>query len=210
MKQIIPWLVAASLTWFAVPSATQPGPFGGLALNGETPAAYLARREAIARDIVAVAFDPSEAPVFDGANARADTALLMMSIAYFESGYDLGVDTGKIRGPQGEVCTMQVMIDGAYRPGVGMVTREGWTAAELIADRQKCDRAALHKLQASRAICSDAKHPQNATHKALSGADVFSIYTGGRCSDGSRYAAHRVGFARTWASSHPAPSASGS
>lgn len=210
MKPIIAWLLAASLSWYAVPTPTQPGPFSKSALNGETPAAYLARREATARDFVEVAFDPAEQPVFEGADGRARTALLLMSIARFESGYDLLVDDGRVRGPGGEVCELQVMVDARYVKGRGMETREGWTAGELIADRKKCARAALHKLAASKAICSDAKSPQNASKKALTGADVFTLYTGTRCIEGSPYAAHRVGFANAWASSHPAPSASGS
>jgi hypothetical protein len=210
MKHLIAWLVAASLSWFPVPAETQPGPFSKLALNGETPAAYLARRESIARDFIEVASDANETPVFEGADARARTALLLMSIARFESGYDLLVDTGAVRGPAGEVCLLQVLVDARYVKGRGMETAEGWTADELVVDRKKCARAALHKLRVSRAICSDAKHPLNAAKKALAGADVFSIYTNGRCVEGSLHAKHRVGFATAWASAHPAPSSSSS
>jgi len=210
LAAVVAWVLAASLSWLPVPVVGQPGPFSKSALNGETPDAYLARREAIARDAVAVAFDPAEAPVFDGPTARADTALLMMAIARFESGYDLLVDDGRVVGPMGESCVMQVMVDAAYKKGVGMITREGWTARELVLDRQKCMRAALHKLQVSRSICTDAKHPQNASHKALVGADAFGLYVGTRCVEGSVYAAHRYDLARKWAAGHPAPSTSAS
>lgn len=204
MIKVIAWVLAASLSWLPVPGPTQPSPFGGLALHDETASGYLLRRESIARDTVAVAFDPSEAPLFDGPNGRAETALYLSSIQRFESGYDLLVDNGKIRGPGGEVCLNQVMVDAGRRNGE-MVTAEGWTKADLLADRRKCVRAALHKLRVSKSICSDAKHAQNATKKALTGADAFSIYMTGRCVEGSRYAAHRYDLARKWLASNPAP-----
>lgn len=207
---IVAWLLVASLAWFAAPAATQRCPFGsGPELHGESLADYRARREAIAAAAVAVALDPAEAPVFDGPEGRARTAALMMSIARFESGYCKRVDEGLQRGPGGEVCVMQVSLDG-YRKGVGAVTAEGWSAADLISDRQKCMRAALHKIQASFRICGDASHPQNVTRRALVGADRLSLYTGTRCTEGSPFARHRYELGEAWYASHPIASASAS
>lgn len=207
---IVAWVLAASLEWLPVPAVNQPGPFGGLALNGETQDEYAARRASMASDFVEVAFDPAEKPVFDGPDGRARTALFLMSIARFESGYDLRVDNGKQLGKQGEVCSLQVMVDWRYVKGVGMVTKEGWSAADLAADRKKCARAALHKLQVSQAICSDAKSPLNASKKSLSGSDVFTLYTGTRCSEGSPFAKHRYEPVLRWSAKSPAPAASSS
>jgi hypothetical protein len=188
MKALTAWLVLAMASWIPLPDKP---------LHDEPLADYAARRESIAEDIVAVAMDPSEEPVFDGPDAHAQTALLMASIASFESAFDLDVDRGKRLGSAGEVCIMQVSVDWARTPR-GMTTVEGWTVADLAQDRRKCLRAALHKLQISRRVCSDAKHPQNRTKMALLGADVFSIYTGGKCTMGSIYAAHRYDRARKW------------
>lgn len=209
MKAITLWLLTATLSWFAVPAPTQRCPFSKeLELHGRDVAGYLAHRQSIVEDIAAVAYDEAEAPVFEAPDARAKTALFLASIARFESGYDLLVDRGEVVGPQGEVCIMQVMIDARYVKGRGMETREGWNKADLVADRKKCIRAALHKLQVSRAICGNAKDPQNASKKALTGADAFSIYTSGRCSEGSPYAKHRYEPALVWIAKSAAPSAS--
>lgn len=196
MKALAAWLVLAMASWIPLPEKP---------LHGEPLAHYAARRASIAEDVVAVAMDPSEEPVYDGADARERTALLMASIASFESAFDLEVDRGKRLGPAGEVCIMQVSVDWARTPR-GMTTVEGWTRDELAADRRKCLRAALHKLQISRRVCSDPKHPQNRTKLALVGADVFSIYTGGKCTMGSVYAAHRFDRARKWLAQSPVPS----
>lgn len=205
MKPLVAWLVAASLHWLPVPAVNQPGPFGGLALNGETQDEYRSRRASMASDFVEVSFDPSEQPVFDEPNARPKTALFLMSIARFESAYDLRVDDGRQPGLLGEVCSLQVMIDWRYVRGVGMVTKEGWSKADLSSDRKKCARASLHKLQVSRLICSDSKHPLNASKKALSGSDVFTLYTGTRCSEGSPYAKNRWNPVADWISGNPVP-----
>lgn len=211
LNLIAKWVLTASLSWLALPAPTQRCPFSNQPeLHGRTIEGVEAHRASILSDIVEVAFDATEAPVFDEPHARAKTALFMASIARFESGYDLLVDTGEVVGPQGEVCVMQVMIDWRYQKGVGMLTREGWSKADLIADRKKCVRAALHKLQVSRAICSNAKDPQNVTKKALVGADQFSIYTGGKCAEGSTYALHRHKPVEAWIAKSPVPSASAS
>jgi hypothetical protein len=195
MKPILRWLVLAMASWIPLPERP---------LHDEPMADYVARRTAIAEDLLAVASDSAEEPLFDGPDARERTALFMASIASFESAYDLEVDQGKRLGPAGEVCIMQVSVDAARTPR-GMVTAEGWTRDELAKDRSKCIRAALHKLQVSRRICSDARSILNRTQRALAGSDVFSIYTGGRCSAGSLYAAHRYNRAQKWLEREPVP-----
>jgi hypothetical protein len=211
MKHLILYMLAATLLWFAAPATTQRCPFRAEPeLHGESPAAYQARRQAIVEDAQAVASDPAEVPVFTGPDGRARTAMLMLAIARFESGFCKLVDEGKQLGPQGEVCVMQVMVDAEYRKNVGMVTAEGWTRADLAADRRKCMRAALHKIQTSFRVCGDAKHPLNVAHKALQGADLLTLYTGTRCSEGSPYALHRYKLASDYIVAHPLPSASAS
>lgn len=199
MKLIVVWVLTAMLAWIPAPEKS---------VLGESSQEHLARREEIARQFVEVAFDPAERPLFEGPSGRAETALFLASIASFESRYDVDVDNGKRVGGLGEVCIMQVMVDWSDKKNPK--TKEGWTTKDLISDRKKCIRAALHMLQTSQEICSNASHPLNATKKALKGADQFTIYTGGKCSEGSIHAAHRFDRSRKWSQAHPAPSVSAS
>src|SRR5437899_343468 len=147
MNVLSSWVLAAMTAW--APPKT----------NSEVP-----RYEAIASDIGAVAADEGETPVFDGDEGRARTALLLASTAFDESGFRADVDDGRARGDEGEsVCIMQVRV-GTWR------TREGWTAKDLITDRKKCVRAALHRMHESIAWC-----------KGLKGGDQLGGYTHGQC-----------------------------
>ena len=110
--ELVAWLVAAMSAW-APPGANDA-----------------VRYDAIARDILSVALDAEEAPLFydakdakaDEAQARARTALVLASFAAAESGgFQVDVDTGKRRGANGAVCMMQIKV-GAHG------TPEGWTA----------------------------------------------------------------------------------
>src|SRR5262249_4293140 len=67
-----------------------------------------ARYQAIAQDIAAVALDENEPPLFAGEDGRTQTALLVASIASFESHFRADVDAGKARGDNGiSWCVMQ-------------------------------------------------------------------------------------------------------
>jgi hypothetical protein len=146
MDVLWPWVLTAMVTWAPPQTDTD-----------------LARYKAIAQDIETVAYDPDETPAFEGPEGRARTALILASTAYDESFFRADVDDGRARGDGGRsVCVMQVWVEGK--------THEGWTAEELIEDRQKCVRAALHILRGSLAWCH-----------ALSGGDRLGGYTHGRC-----------------------------
>jgi len=152
----------------------------------EGEAAALLRYEAIATDIAKIALDENEQPLFAGEDGRTQTALLVASIASFESHFRADVDEGKARGDNGvSWCLMQVQVHGK--------TAEGWTGAELVNDRTKCLKAGLHLIRESFAMC---KH-MPLRHK-LSG------YTVGTC--GSDTASEwRVGRAVKWMKEHPTP-----
>jgi hypothetical protein len=145
-----------------------------------------ARYEAIAHDIATVALDEAETPLFAGEDGRTQTALLVASIASFESHFRADVDLGQKRGDNGiSWCVMQVQVHGK--------TTEGWTGKDLIDDRTKCIRAGLHLIQYSFNWCKS----QPLRHK-LSG------YTMGTC--GADPASEtRVGRAVKWMKEHPAP-----
>src|SRR5438445_11528132 len=118
--EVVAWLVAAMSAW------APPGPNDSI------------RYDAIARDILTVALDPEESPVFDEPDARARTALVLASFAAAESGgFQIDVDSGKRRGARGAVCMMQITV-GPHG------TSDGWSAKDLIENRSRCVRAGLH------------------------------------------------------------------
>ena len=126
MDSIVAYLVAAMIGW--VPLHAH--------LPSESVDDARARYESIARDVVSVAFDESESPVFSGPEGRTQTALLMLSVASYESGYRKVVDDGRRLGDHSHsYCLMQVRV------GTG-VTREGWSGHDLVTDRRLCFRAA--------------------------------------------------------------------
>jgi hypothetical protein len=117
---IITWLVAAMFAWAPARESER------------------ARYTEIASDLAAVTFDEEETPLFAGESGRAETALLLASIAAHESTFRKDVDDGRVRGDSGRSwCFMQLHIGGGK-------TVDGWTGQDLIADRRKCFRAGLH------------------------------------------------------------------
>lgn len=109
----------------------------------------------IAEAVYRVTYDPAESPVFGGKLGRARTATLLLAIAFYEGGFAHDVDKGpcfregkhKGRCDGGlSACLMQLRV------GRGTTT-EGWTQADLFADREKCFRAGLHRVQTSFRAC---------------------------------------------------------
>jgi hypothetical protein len=178
MESLVTYLVAAMVAW--VPQyAHSPS---------ESPADVQARYESIARDLASVVVDPSETPLFAGRDARTQTALLMLSVASFESSFRKSVDDGRGRGDGGgSYCLMQIRV------GHG-VTREGWTGDQLIHDRTLCFRAALHMLRSSFGVCHS--YPVE---------DRLSAYATGHCFLDAGVSRSRIGRARTWWSQHTLP-----
>jgi hypothetical protein len=179
MESLVSYLVVAMLAWVPL-HAHAP-----LESRGNV----LARYESIARDVASVAFDDRETPLFDGADGRTETALLMLAVASYESSFSKRVDDGIRRGDHGySYCLMQIHV------GSG-ATREGWNARQLIEDRKLCFRAALHILQASFTAC-----------RSLPVDDRLSAYASGHCFPEARISRSRVGRARAWWESHAPPS----
>jgi hypothetical protein len=176
MDVLITYLVTAMIAWV-------PPRMNELPDASESHADVLARYESIARDAATVARDESESPVFDGPDARTRTALLMLSVASFESSYrrdvDLGIGQGIGDGGR-SFCLMQVLVGRSK-------TREGWTGRELVSDRQKCFRAGLHILRASFGACH-----------ALPLVDRLSAYASGHCARDMYQSQSRVNRALGW------------
>jgi hypothetical protein len=178
MDSLVAYLVAAMIGWVPL-HAHAPS---------ESPDEARARYESIARDAVAVAFDDAEAPLFSGPEGRTQTALLMLSVASYESNYGQRVDDGRGLGDHGHsYCLMQLRV------GRG-ITREGWTGPELTTDRKLCFRAGLHILRASFGVCH-----------ALPVDDRLSAYATGHCFADAAISRSRVSRARAWRASHVPP-----
>lgn len=178
------WLLAAMRAW--VPVA------GG----GEREATE-ARYASIAADAAATA--EAEEPLFKGEHGVAKTALLLVSVARYESNFLASVDEGRKRGDGGKSwCLTQVLFpgddahrslvveDGKYRWSHDAA--EGWTGKDLVDDRRKCFAAALAIARDSYRACGN-----------LSG------YTSGHCSRTEKKALIREGLAKAWFKGHAPP-----
>jgi hypothetical protein len=178
MENLVQYLVAAMVAW--VPLHHH--------LPSEQPDDVHARYESIARDLVTVAADEEEAPLFNGPDARVQTAVLMLSVASFESSFRKSVDDGRGLGDRGlSYCLMQIHVGGG-------LTREGWTGPQLVKDRKLCFRAALHILRASFGACH-----------SLPLEDRLSAYASGHCFAEAAISRSRVGRARAWWRAHAPP-----
>ncbi len=85
MTQLIQYILVAIMAWV---------PVGNLTPYGETEDEVKARLHSVAEDIVTVAMDASEPPVFARADGRVKTALLNAAIASMETGFQKFVDDG--------------------------------------------------------------------------------------------------------------------
>jgi hypothetical protein len=189
-KIFIPWLLSTLLSWAPPGRSVETYPEAK-----ETKEEAVARYTSIANDFLEIAFDPEEKPLFAGNEllARQRTAVLLASIALKESGFRKDVDFGHgkmARGDQGRsVCLMQVNV------GKEAVEVRGqkWFAEDLLSDRKKCIRAALHRVRRSFNACRGP-------------LDVrLAVYTSGNCEKGLRSSSERINaFRRAW-SKNPAP-----
>jgi hypothetical protein len=186
-QAVVAWLVSIMLT-AAPPARGRTYPEAA-----ETREQGEERYREIAQAVVDVAYDPEEAPLFGGKKARALTALTVLSVAFYESGFRKDVDLGLGRHSRGDAggshCLMQRHI------GRGK-TAEGWDGADLVADRTKCLRAGLHHIRLSMHAC-----------RKLPLADRLSVYTSGRCMADEPGARARMQTAWTWGSRYAPPRA---
>jgi len=137
---------------------------------GETDAA---RYQEIAQDIADVAI---EAPLYEGSDGKAKTALLMAAVASFESFYRKDVDSLKVKGDNGAaLCLMQVH------------PRKG----EDLSDRKNCLRIALLRMHESFTRCAN-----------LPLSYRLSGYTRGSCAE-DKSSAYRMYRATRFWKEHP-------
>jgi hypothetical protein len=149
------------------------------------------RYREIAKAAAAVAYDPDTAPLFEGQSGRARTLALLLSVAFYESGFLRHVDFGigpRARGDSGQSwCLMQIMV------GTGR-TIQGWSGTDLVANRQRCFRAGLAMMKWSFQACRDKPS-----------MELLDAYTSGSCERGKVESRKRMESAFDWMESHPAP-----
>jgi hypothetical protein len=175
MLTLVKYLLSAMMAWVPLESHAPL----------ESVDAAAARYEDVARDIAEVTMAGHVEPLFDGADGRARTALLLASIASHESRFDRRVDDGSLRGDHGVAWGLfQVHCYGKMA--------EGWTCHELVRERQKGVRVALRMARQSFAAC-----------RGLELGDRLSVYTTGKCYRGQYESRARVNRAMAWMITHP-------
>jgi hypothetical protein len=143
----------------------------------ETAAETEDRYRAIAQDIALVALDPEEAPLFAGDEGRAKTALLLASVASFESTFNGKVDDCRVSG------------DGGRAHGLWQTHAP---KAQVCADRLAAARIALRMVRDSFTQC-----------RAQSLPDKLSHFTDGFCKHDWGRSRLRVERATKYWSAHP-------
>lgn len=157
---------------------------------GRTPARE-SRADGEARyALIAAAIEHAvgDVPPLPGAHGRERLALILTSVAFYESGFSLDVDTGARRGDHGRSW-------GLFQANLGRGrTAEGWTGPDLAADRKLAALAAVHAIRRSMIACRSF------------GVDAqLGAYTAGDCKRGAESSAIRMGAARRWFAAHPPP-----
>jgi hypothetical protein len=176
VETLAAWLLALMMTSVPPGRSTRP------AEARESEEEGKARYAAIARALAEVSLDESEASLFEGEDGRKKTAALMLAISRFESTWRRDVDLGL--GAQGKRlyrCMMQIALP------AGKKTPEGWTAADLVASRDKCFRRALHILQRGQRVC-----------KTRGGTSFVNHYASGSCDRGQAAVQKRIDLWRSW------------
>lgn len=204
-EEVIRWMTSQMSEWSPPGKSLFPD-------AKENPDEAIARYRSIAEDAAHVAFDPSEPPLFKGSNGRYKTLSLMLAVADSESGFRKDVDIGKgnySKGDSGQSwCLEQVRLgvatNGKTYTRVALIEGggikyvydgTGYGGEDLVLDRKKCFRVALHIMRMSFDACS--------------GMDVdkrLSLYASGSCNLGWEASSRRVKKAIKWLSISPPPS----
>ncbi len=183
------WMLAIMLTSVPPGKSRHPKEARETAEDGK------ARYAAIAQAIAKVSLDEAEAPLFEGEDARLETATLMLAMSRFESTWRRDVDLGlgsRARGGGGRYwCLMQIAVPKGETP-------EGWTGRDLVADRERCFRRALHILQRGKRVC-----------KKAGGTSFVNHYASGHCDRAKEPVKQRIALMRRWLREHPFPDEGG-
>lgn len=143
-----------------------------------------ARYADIASTIADVATDHEQAPVFEGADGRERTAILLASIASFESGC-FRDDV--------HFCARTGSGDGGHAWGI---YQSHLSRARVCWSLRSATVVALEQVRESFAACSSEPWRYR-----------LSLYASGSCAAGHREAENRSKRAAMWWTEHPLPSA---
>ena len=157
LKELTSYLLSAMLSW--MPARNHA--------NREALEATVARYEAIAEDVATVVLDPAEPPLFQGEGGRVKSALLLLSVAFWESGFRPDVDRGQCKPPEcdngaafslwqlhpedGFIFDGDVFTFARNRTAAWRAEHKGdiFDGASLIRDRRLAARIALHMIRYS-------------------------------------------------------------
>lgn len=205
MEQVIAWIVSL-ITSVAPLGRTQYIPEATESIE-EAEARY----NSIAFDVMGVAYNPLEKPLFSGSHGRARTIMVLLATSTYESSFrkDVDLGIGKLsKGDGGKSwCLNQinlgksdtdgntpkriiVNIGGGYK----LTTKpdEGWSGTDLVEDRQKCFHAALAVIRSS--FAATAKLPLE---------DRLKVYASGSLDRGEEASHRRMGLAMRWMATKP-------
>lgn len=138
----------------------------------ETPDEARVRYELIADAIVRNSFDPTVKPAFGGPRGRAQTAVLVTLMFWWESGFRKDVDLGLGRSLTARHglndfghswCMGQINLgkkvtvqdDGEQYHDSEKLTPEGWSGRDLVEDRNKCVVTTIRILRGSFYECRE-------------------------------------------------------
>lgn len=152
------------------------------------------RYESIAEDIAAVSLDPAQKPLFADVHSkvtgelvqdgRMETALLLTSIASWESHFEAAVDSCELVGDNGHAFSMWQM----HQP-----------RARVCGDRRAAIRVAIGMIRESFDSCNQWG-AQNRIVPVL--ADKLSFYTDGYCHTNWKRSRERMERAIGWWKEH--------
>lgn len=181
---VVSWLVSMMLQWSPPERRNSYIPEAKENLEDAR-----ARYTTIAEEFLSVAMSPDAPKLFGGKQGRLRTAMLMSTVALYESGYrrDVHLGIGKLgRGDHGRSwCLMQINVGTGTVPSKNP-TISSWKGADLVGIRNtsNCARAGLDMLDRSMRACS--KLPLR---------DRLSAYTSGKCQIGETKGINRLNFA---------------
>lgn len=178
----------------------------------ETPDEGRKRYEEIADALISVVYNPQEKAIFGGKYGRARTLSLILSVAWFESGFRKDVDLGVgplSRGDSGQSwCMMQIMLGPAGIDGntkrriviegnnykISSDPNEGWGGLDLVSDRTKCFKVGITLIRKSFLSCT-----------AIPIEDRLSVYGAGKCIANWQPSRYRVKKAQEWMTNDKPP-----
>ncbi len=191
---IVAWMMSVMMFW------SPPDRPHFIPEAKETKEEAVTRYEEIAKALFDVTYDPDIEPIMGGKYGRAQTSILILSLAFMESGYRRDVDLGigkEARGDNGKShCMLQILTGKDLNNTTLLQNAIGkkWSGLDLTNDRRKCFYAGYRMALASFKRCRHLPFKQR-----------LAQYATGSCNAGLLLSEARVNPALKWYSTHVAP-----